>query len=138
MPAVELFTLNYPRFQPDMGVPVRTSNGFPRYVRYPLTASMPGIMPERHTIKWTDRERFWTHYSRKLNSIGVDDLRGAFQTIADTFGDHRLVLMCYEDISTPGKWCHRQMFAQWWIAMTGEPVIELGPKPEAPLASLFD
>jgi hypothetical protein len=138
MPDIELFTLDYKRFKPEMGVPVRTSNGFPRFVRYPLTASMPSVMPEPHTIKWTDRERFWTAYSRKLSSIGVDDLRIGFRTIAEHFGDNRLVLMCYEDLTVPGKWCHRSLFAEWWTAMTGEPVIELGPKPEAPLASLFD
>ena len=47
--------------------------------------------------------------------------------ITQQAGDHRLVLLCFEDLSKPGEWCHRSIFATWWKEVTGDEVRELGP-----------
>jgi hypothetical protein len=36
-----------------------------------------------------------------------------------------VVLLCFEDLSKPGEWCHRRAFATWWEEQTGEKVEEL-------------
>ena len=45
--------------------------------------------------------------------------------VADLAGNDQLVLCCFEDLRTPGAWCHRRIFATWWEQATGEPVLEL-------------
>ena len=42
----------------------------------------------------------------------------------------KLVLLCFEDIRKPENWCHRTLFAEWWLAHTGE-VIEEMPEADA-------
>jgi hypothetical protein len=37
------------------------------------------------------------------------------------------VCLCFEDLTKPGLWCHRQIFARWWTEETGEAVPELEP-----------
>ena len=36
-----------------------------------------------------------------------------------------VVLCCYEDVRKPGEWCHRLVFAEWWLQRTGEMIEEL-------------
>jgi hypothetical protein len=36
-------------------------------------------------------------------------------------------LLCFEDLTKPGLWCHRRPFANWWLENTGEVVPELEP-----------
>lgn len=124
-----LFTVNYSRFQPGMGVPVRSSQGFPRFpLRYELTHSAPETFPPRSLLRADPpREEFRVHYFDSLARYGVERIARTFQTIADTAGDDRLVLLCFEDLAK-GKWCHRTLFAEWWTEQTGDPVRELGPK----------
>lgn len=42
-----------------------------------------------------------------------------------------LVLLCYEDVRIPEDWCHRTVFAEWWVENTGEIIEEL-PDPNPP------
>lgn len=133
-----LFTLNYPRFRPEMGVPVRTSNGYPRFVKYRIDYAVKEVMPDRATIKMTDREEFTRLYRTKLNNAGLDVIASRFRAIAAATGDERLVLLCYENLEQAGNWCHRNIFAAWWQDMTGEQVRELGPLgPPKPEPMLF-
>lgn len=45
-----------------------------------------------------------------------------------------LVLMCFDDLSKPGAWCHRTMFAEWYYEKTGVSVPELGKTSPPPAA----
>jgi hypothetical protein len=47
-----------------------------------------------------------------------------------------LALLCYEDLSEPGTFCHRRMFAEWWSERTGEKVEELGGPIAQPLDNM--
>ncbi|WIK63333.1 hypothetical protein [Gleimia europaea] len=62
-----------------------------------------------------------------MDRVGVKKFAELFESIAKAEGDYRLVLLCFEDISKPGQWCHRRAFAKWWEQKTGDPVRELGP-----------
>jgi len=45
--------------------------------------------------------------------------------IAADHGADQLVLLCFEDLRTPGRFCHRRVFATWWEELKGQVVTEL-------------
>lgn len=122
--ALQLFTLNYHRYAREMGVPVRTSNGYPRFVRYRIPYAVRELMPERATMDLPAAE-FEQTYRDRLGDIGVDAIRLRLEEIADDAGDSRLVLMCFEKLEL-GLACHRTTFGRWWREQTGEEVAEVG------------
>lgn len=135
---IELFTAAYPKFNPDAGVPVRTSNGTPKFaLRYPLTEVAPLVIPQWALVRspMSDAE-FDVAYMADLDQIGVEAFRGQFEKIAARAGDGRLVLLCFE--ASRSK-CHRGAFARWWEERTGEVVRELPVVADAPVPqpSLF-
>lgn len=127
-PTLNLFTCNFSRFQPPMGVPVRISNGFPRFgLKYDLIFKAPTLYPAWSLVKaGLSHEDFSRLYGEALDDIGVEKIAAELGEIARKAGDNRLVLMCFEDLSK-GKTCHRRSFARWWKARTGDDVRELGP-----------
>ncbi|HSX68516.1 hypothetical protein [Nocardioides sp.] len=122
---LSLFALNYHRYLPEMGVPVGTSNGYPRFVRYRIPYAVRELMPDRATMDLPPTE-FEKAYRDQLGEVGVDAIRQRLEQIADDAGDRRLVLMCFEKLEL-GSPCHRTAFGSWWAEQTGEPVVELGP-----------
>jgi hypothetical protein len=138
-------TCSYPEFSrlftPDFnaGVPVQTSNGFPRFTM-PYKAlllgnpalKLPQVYPARPTLNWSP-DRFVPAYRDKLNEVGVDAIRAAAAKIRAAVGvsdEVPLVLLCFEQLAKkPGTWCHRTLFGAWWHANTGEEVAELGARP---------
>jgi hypothetical protein len=127
-------TCSFPEFKPHMGVPVRISNGFPRYgLKYQLEHTMRDLYPDKTTMTF-EFDAFADRYFSKLNSVGADSIRRQAQEIRvkeDVPEDTVVVLLCFEQL-TKKPWCHRNMFAAWWKRATGEDVPELGavPKPE--------
>jgi len=74
-------------------------------------------------------------YFQKMDRIGAKAISKRFQEISETNGGKDLVLLCYENLTKPDEWCHRQVFAEWWLRETGEIIEELetgkGPEPTA-------
>lgn len=70
-------------------------------------------------------EEFQSAYLTKLDALGLECIRAGLEAISEAHGGKDLVLLCYEDLRTPGEWCHRAMFAEWWLRETGELVLEL-------------
>lgn len=102
--------------------PIRTSLGHPRFkLTYKIAGKLPLLTPERRWLGM-ERETYQPLYIAKLEAAGVDKIRLAISELA---GKQPAVLLCFEDLSTDGAWCHRQMFARWWEKKTGEPVPEL-------------
>lgn len=140
----ELFTANYPKFQPAMGTPVQASNGKPRYkVKYDLNYAVREVYPAWALVRGNKpHAEFKAAYQAGLDQIGVDAIASRFRAIATAEDEPRLVLLCFEDLSKGAdNWCHRSMFAEWWTRQTGDVVRELGPQlgdtsPRA--ATLFD
>jgi hypothetical protein len=47
------------------------------------------------------------------------------KAFATAHGSEGVVLLCFEDLTKPGEWCHRRSFAAWWDEKTGQKVDEL-------------
>lgn len=103
----------------------------PRYrTKYRIAGNILQIAPPWSLWREDDREKFTEPYYRHLEKSG-------YQVIADAINryvtDERdLVLCCYEDVRKPGEWCHRLVFAEWWLEKTGQKIEELpDPSPAA-------
>lgn len=65
------------------------------------------------------------HYTfKKLNTLDINQLEERFKVIlGEKCKD--IVLLCFEDLTKPGEWCHRCVFAEWWQNKTGQKINEL-------------
>ncbi|MER6011505.1 DUF488 family protein [Streptomyces bluensis] len=122
-----LFTNRYQAYQPPQGVPVRITLGAPRFkLGYSLTHSVRELAPRREYLSQPEPE-FKTAYRADLDQFGPERIAARLRQITQAEGDHRLVLLCFEDLADPAQWCHRRIFAAWWKDTTGDTVRELGP-----------
>ncbi|GAA1919607.1 DUF488 family protein [Streptantibioticus ferralitis] len=122
-----LFTNRYQEFVPAQGVPVRITLGAPRFrLPYQLTYSVRELAPRREYFTKSLAE-FTTAYRADLDRLGAARIASLLKEIARKEGDHRLVLLCFEDLSDAKLWCHRRIFAAWWKDVTGDAVRELAP-----------
>jgi len=107
---------------------VRISVGAPRFnTGYRLDGEIKDLMPYGLFGKYDDDIKvFRSEYIKRLDSIGVDRIHRQLQAFS---GD--VVLLCWEDVRKGhDDWCHRTMFAEWWLERTGEAIFEL-PDPSA-------
>lgn len=132
-------TCSFPEYRPDVmgGIPVRTSNGYPRYtLKYPLIHAMPSTFPNKNTIRGVAYDRFVQLYRAKLDSIGIEAIQQQAHEIRrkeDASEDTPIVLLCFEQLAKkPDTFCHRNVLADWLSDKTDQSVPELGsmPKPE--------
>ncbi|WP_369258913.1 hypothetical protein [Streptomyces sp. R35] len=122
-----LFTNRYQQFQPAQGVPVRITLGSPRFkLPYTLTHSVRELAPQKAYFSKPLPE-FAAAYRADLDQLGPARIAERLREIVNAEQDHRLVLLCFEDLSDPQQWCHRRIFATWWKDVTGDEVRELGP-----------
>jgi hypothetical protein len=125
-------------------LPVRTSQGWPRYkLRYELQAYCGLVTPGRWFNPRLGMElgEYEENYRRQLDQHGAAQIAKAFTALARKHQVPDLVLLCFDNLSRPGQWCHRSMFADWWLENTGEECTELGrvyQPPEPPGPDLFD
>ncbi|MEU4028044.1 hypothetical protein [Streptomyces anulatus] len=125
-----LFTNRFQEFQPPQGVPVRITLGGVRFkLPYSLTHSVRELAPRRNYLHKSEPE-FTAAFRSDLDQLGPDRIAARLRQIAEAEGDHRLVLLCFEDLAKPGLWCHRRTFAAWWKDRTGDEVRELSPMPD--------
>ena len=103
---------------------VRISLGSPRWqVGYDIAGAIEELMP-RGIFGIEDREEFHQRYFERLDSFGVNRIRERLQAF-EAMGKP-VVLLCFEDIRKGDwNWCHRNMFASWWMKQTGEVIQEL-------------
>jgi hypothetical protein len=110
---------------------IRTSIGHPRWkLAYPIDGICRLIMPTRPMLRM-ERDEYLAQYEAMLDDVGFDAIAGSFHELSDAAGGRHLILLCFEDLSKAGLWCHRRMFADWWQRSTGEEVRELAPKADA-------
>jgi Protein of unknown function, DUF488 len=88
------------------------------YERLPMLTPYGGLFHE------SDRERFTRAYYARLDTAGVETVLHALRAISERHGGRDLVLLCYEDLSKPDEWCHRQIAAQWLQERAGLTVAE--------------
>lgn len=106
---------------------MRITLGAPRFkLPYALTHSVRELAPRREYLNRPEPE-FTRVYRADLDQLGPVRIASRLREIANAEGDHRLVLLCFEDLAKPGLWCHRRVFAAWWKDATGDEVRELSP-----------
>ncbi|MDX3100488.1 hypothetical protein [Nonomuraea angiospora] len=134
-----LATCTYQEFTADMGHPVRTTVGAPRFpLGYALVGHATLLTPARAMLGLS-YEAYKPRYLQLLDSAGIDAIRAELDEIADGLaGGRPLVLLCFDRLDKPGAWCHRQMAAAWLQERAGIEVPELGALPTADPPSLFD
>ena len=110
--------------------PVGISIGKPRFkTGYEIREQCYALAPKGYKLKM-EYEPYREAYYKKLEEIGADKIIGIVQRLDAKAQeeDKKLVLLCFEDIRKPENWCHRTLFAEWWLAHTGEGIEEM---PEA-------
>ena len=115
------------RLQGDGYYPVGISIGKPRFpTGYDIREQCYALAPKGFMLKM-EYEPYREAYFQKLEDIGVDKIIGIVQRLEARASDEDkdLVLLCFEDIRKPDQWCHRTLFAEWWLAHTGEVIEEL-------------
>ena len=58
-----------------------------------------------------------------MNAVGFEKISEQIHKFVAKGKD--VVLCCYEDVRIPDEWCHRLVFAEWWLEETGEVIAEL-------------
>lgn len=116
------------RYQNDVAivasglVPVRTSNGYPRFLKLSYKpVSLPGLYPDRATMGLA-KPAFTAAYEAKVEA-SWPAIAAELERISAENGGRGLVLLCYEDLSK--EWCHRRIFAEWAQRVHGFEVREL-------------
>ncbi len=105
--------------------PVQASLGAPRFpLGYELAGSV-GMLAPYGLLKIERRREFEQHYRRRLERFGAEKIAAVLQSLAAGYEAPGVVLLCFEDLSKRGQWCHRRVFAAWWEKRTGESVPEL-------------
>lgn len=102
--------------------------GIVRYMpKYPLKYKLAGnifdIAPTKALFNVYDREEFSPPYKAHLDAVGFGKISEQIRKYAAQGKD--VVLCCYEDVRIPNEWCHRLVFAEWWLEKTGEEIPEL-------------
>lgn len=103
---------------------VRISIGTPRWpLGYKLDGEIKELMPfGMKDIE--DKETFRPLYYDRLEKFGFERIDAQLKRYQSLGKD--VVLLCYEDVRKgPHNWCHRSVFADWWLKETGEVIPEL-------------
>ncbi|MCF6159415.1 MAG: hypothetical protein E3K32_12800 [wastewater metagenome] len=115
----------------DLNVtPVGISLDVPANLVFEVPFYIEEIAPSE-TMIYYSYQMYRTVYLSKLESVSVDRLKKRFQEVLNFGGGggpaegKDLVLLCIEDLSHMGDWCHRRIFAEWWQKKTGQVVKEL-------------
>ena len=101
--------------------------GLPKFqLGYERAGNIIDIAPPRELFNVYDREQFTPPYMAHLDRIGLERISAQIKRYCELGKD--VVLCCYEDVREPNEWCHRLVFAEWWLKNTGERIEEL-PNP---------
>lgn len=105
--------------------PVRTTIGAPKFpLGYELAGSVAMLAPYG-LFSIDDRAEFEAAYRARLDRFGVEKIRRVLAAIAHGARAKGVVLLCFEDLDDETQWCHRTIFAAWWLEQTGQEVVEL-------------
>ncbi|MHB8491188.1 MAG: hypothetical protein ACYDA6_03095 [Solirubrobacteraceae bacterium] len=90
---------------------------------YPLATRIRSLAPDYSFLK-DERALFEQKMRMKLQRTWAHVIDRLVQVVELTGADE-LVLLCFEDITQPGVWCHRQIVAAFIEEQTGQVVEEL-------------
>lgn len=128
MTALRLATCTYQEFTPDMGIPVRTTVGRPRWrLPYELADHAKTLTPTRDLLKVEAEDAYESGYRALLTTRGTDAIRAELEEIAAQHEAGRpLVLLCFDKLSVASTWCHRTHAARYLSEHMGLAIPELG------------
>ncbi len=130
---MELYTSywqNYDLDGLDM-VPVGISRGVPRGKKAKqlpyLYKRLPALFPSSDLLKrWIAHEispdEYTAVYRGYLDSLGLEEVTGQLKKKSAENGGKPLVLLCF---CVPREFCHRRVWADWYLEKTGQEVPEL-------------
>jgi hypothetical protein len=118
--------------------PVGISRGVPRFPLPYKYRQVRELAPDNATWVEKDLEAFRLSYERQLGEIGADAILARLERES---GGLPAVLLCFEDVTQPGAWCHRTMLREW-LTKRGVRISELEPgdlpeRGDTPQPSLF-
>lgn len=125
-----LATCTFRGYDPAMGVPVRTTVGSPRWVRYPMEQSKL-VTPYGVFGKTEDPAEYQRLYLARLTDHGAGTVSEELAAIRARHDGRRLVILCFCDVTRPDGWCHRRMWAEWFQEFIGQAIPELTLPPGA-------
>ena len=103
---------------------VGITRGAPKFpLQYRLDGNIMDRAPPGYLFNEYDRARFTPAYFRHMDKAGVSRIAQILRGY-EAMGKP-VVLCCYEDVRKPNEWCHRLVFAEWWMSRTGEVIEEL-------------
>ncbi len=110
-------------------IAVSISVGAPRWpLGYKINGEL-GMLKPFGLLQIEDKDTYHRGYMERLNKCGLDKIEAAVRPFFASGKD--IVLLCYEDLRKEDQWCHRTMFAEWWLEQTGEIINELpDPSPQ--------
>lgn len=121
-----IFTSRYqnPELRSGNYTVVGVTRGAPKFqLAYTLSGNIMEIAPPGWLFNEYNREVFTKKYRQNIEKIGVKRILDILNRYSAQGKD--VVLCCYEDVRKPGEWCHRLVFAEWWLDKTGELIEEL-------------
>lgn len=121
-----LATCSWFEFKDEMGAPIRTSLGFPRWKNPPVPAAYVTELTPRGSYFKAEHDEFTRQFLAQLDRYGVDQLYAKFVELSNFVSGQPLVFLCFEKQAVNGDVCHRRLFAEWWEEKTGVAVPELG------------
>jgi hypothetical protein len=124
---IPLATCSFKEFEAEMGVPVQTSVGNARYIKFAVEQGKS--MAPYGLLKVGDPVEFERRYRDRLNSH-TNAIMANLTSLATSYPGQRLVLLCFEDLRQ--AWCHRIFLARWLEALGAQPIPELGHQPPGP------
>lgn len=103
--------------------------GLPKFpLKYRLAGNIKELAPSYYIFNINDKAVFRSRYMRELDRLGVERVYRMLESYLSLGKD--VVLCCFEDVRDETQWCHRTMFAEWWLEKTGEKIDELyNPSP---------
>ncbi len=103
---------------------VGITRGKPKFhLDYILSGNIMDIAPPGWLFNEYNRKIFEEKYRQNIERIGISKI--SMQLAMYERYEKDVVLCCYEDVRKPNEWCHRLVFADWWLEKTGEKIIEL-------------
>ena len=123
-----IYTSRYsnPELQSGKYTVVGITRGAPKFpLKYALSGNSIEIAPPGYLFNENDRVKFTPAYFRHMDRTGARRIAGILASYERIDRSKDVVLCCYEDVRIPGEWCHRLVFAEWWLARTGERIEEL-------------
>jgi uncharacterized protein (DUF488 family) len=123
-------------------LPIGTTVGAAKFLPYELAANLGALAPygdvvvDGETIalrKVVDKDAFEKAYLERLDGFGIDAIVETLYAVAKLYGVAGVVLLCFEDVIGGTEFCHRRMFADWWLEKTGFHVPELASPDAIPI-----